>query len=105
MRILFIIIIPVYNSEKYLLGSLKSILSQSFPQKNFEIIIINDNSKDSSDIIIKKFKKKFKNIKVIQNKINKKVSYCRNIGIRKARGEYIIFLDSDDELKKFIKKN
>ncbi len=100
MRILFSIIIPVYNSEKYLLGSLKSILSQSFPQKNFEIIIINDNSKDSSDIIIKKFKKKFKNIKVIQNKINKKVSYCRNIGIRKARGEYIIFLDSDDELKK-----
>ena len=72
MRILFSIIIPVYNSEKYLLGSLKSILSQSFPQKNFEIIIINDNSKDSSDIIIKKFKKNLKISKLFKIKLIKK---------------------------------
>ncbi len=100
MRIKFSIIIPVYNSEKYISDSLKSALSQSFPKKNFEIIIINDSSIDKSKIIIQKFKKKYKNIKIINNRNNKKVSYCRNIGIKEAKGEYIIFLDSDDELKK-----
>ena len=99
MELLFSIIIPVYNSEKYLSGSLKSILSQTFSKKKYEIIIINDCSTDGSGQIIKNFKKKFKNIKVINNKKKRKVSYSRNIGIKNAKGRYIIFVDSDDELK------
>tara|TARA_B100001123_G_scaffold376733_1_gene443631 strand:- start:1924 stop:3189 length:1266 start_codon:yes stop_codon:yes gene_type:complete len=100
MELLFSIIIPVYNSEKYLSSSLKSVLSQPFSKKKYEIILINDCSTDSSGSIIKSFKRRFKNIKVINNKINRRVSYCRNKGIQNAKGKYVIFLDSDDELKK-----
>ena len=100
MAILFSIIIPVYNSEKYVSNSVKSILKQSFSKNRYEIILINDCSNDNSKLIIENLKKKFKFIKVINNKKNYKVSYCRNIGIKKAKGKYILFLDSDDELKK-----
>jgi len=100
MELLFSIIIPVYNSEKYLSNSLKSALKQAFSKKKYEIILINDCSTDGTKSIIQKFKKRFKNIRVINNKKNRKVSYSRNIGIRSAKGKYIIFLDSDDELKK-----
>jgi len=100
MGLLFSIIIPVHNSEKYLSETLKSVLNQSFSKKKYEIIIVNDYSTDRSGKIIKDFKNKFNNIKVINNLNNKKVSYSRNIGIKKANGKYIIFLDSDDQLKK-----
>ena len=99
MGILFSVIVPVFNSEKYVSGAIKSILKEPFSKKKYEIILINDHSRDSSKLIIQNFKKKFKNIKVINNKKNYKVSYSRNIGIKSAIGKYIIFLDSDDELK------
>ena len=99
MGILFSVIVPVFNSEKYVVNTIKSVLRQSFSKEKYEIILINDHSSDNSKLIIQKFKKKFKNIKVINNKKNYKVSYCRNAGIRNAKGKYIIFLDSDDELK------
>ena len=85
MAILFSIIIPVYNSEKYLLSSVESVLKQSFSKKKYEIILINDCSIDKSTSIIKNLKRKFKTIKVINNKRNYKVSYCRNIGIKKSK--------------------
>ena len=100
MGLLFSIIIPVFNSEKYISNSLKSVLKQPFSKKKYEIILIDDCSSDNSKAIIQNFKKKFKNIKIINNQKNYKVSYCRNVGIKNAKGKYIIFLDSDDELKK-----
>tara|TARA_B100001123_G_scaffold440586_1_gene579937 strand:- start:705 stop:1991 length:1287 start_codon:yes stop_codon:yes gene_type:complete len=100
MGILFSVIVPVFNSEKYVASAIKSILRQPFSKKKYEIILINDHSSDKTKLIIQSFKKKFKNIKVINNKKNYKVSYSRNIGIKSAIGKYIIFLDSDDELKK-----
>ena len=99
MGILFSVIVPVFNSEKYISNTIKSVLRQPFLKEKYEIILINDHSSDNSKLIIQNFKKKFKNIKVINNKKNYKVSYCRNIGIKSAMGKYIIFLDSDDELK------
>ena len=105
MGLLFSIIIPVHNSEKYLSESLKSVLGQTYSKKKYEIIIVDDYSTDGSEKIIKNFKRKFKNIKVINNKMNKKVSYSRNIGIKNAKGRYIVFLDSDDQLKKYSLSN
>ncbi len=87
------IIIPAYNSEKHLKECLESAINQTY--KSIEIIIINDGSTDSSDSIIKEFLKKDNRIKYI-NKKNEGVSKARNDGIRKANGEFICFVDSDD---------
>ena len=75
---------------------LESVLKQSY--KNIEIIIVNDGSKDNSLEIYKKYAKKEKRIKLIDQK-NGGVSNARNNGIKKALGEYILFLDADDYLE------
>lgn len=90
------IIVPVYNVEKYLEKCLDSILIQEF--KEYEIICIDDCSTDSSSEILKKYQKKYSNIYVISNSINKGLSYGRNVGIQRANGKYLLFVDSDDWL-------
>ena len=87
------VIIPVYNTEKYLETCLDSIINQTY--KNLEIIIINDGSTDSSLEICNKYKKIDKRIKLITGE-NKGQSVARNIGIKSATGSYIHFMDSDD---------
>tara|TARA_B100001175_G_scaffold146735_1_gene124432 strand:+ start:109 stop:1398 length:1290 start_codon:yes stop_codon:yes gene_type:complete len=94
----FSIIIPIFNSEKFLKKSINSILNED--NKQLEIILINDFSKDKSLKICKNFKRKYKNIVLINNKKNLGAGKCRNIGIKKAKGNYIIFLDSDDYIFK-----
>jgi glycosyltransferase involved in cell wall biosynthesis len=96
MKVIFSIIIPVYNREDCIARCLKSVLNQSFGF--FEIIIINDGSIDNTLNIIKSFKQK--NINLITYSENKGVNYARNRGIENVKGEYIIFLDSDDMLAK-----
>lgn len=88
------IIIPVYNSEKYLSKCLDSLLDQTFNIKECEIIIINDGSTDNSEKIIKKYQKQL-NIKYVKQK-NHGQSYSRNKGIKEATGKYLTFIDSDD---------
>ena len=105
------IIIPVYNVEKYLNKCLKSVFID-LPIKT-EVIIINDGSPDNSEEIIKDFQKKHKEIVYIK-KENGGLSSVKNVGLKKARGKYVIFLDSDDYvssnmyntmLKKIIKED
>lgn len=91
------IIIPVYNAEKYIRKCIESIFSNL--ENSFEVIIINDGSDDNTLKIIKEFMKKYTNIILINN-TNKGVSYSRNIGIKKAQGDYIMFVDADDKLRK-----
>lgn len=93
------IIIPVYNSEKYLAFCLKSIFNQTF--QNFEVIVINDGSKDSSIDIINEFKSKYDNLILIEQK-NSGVSVARNKAIDMASGKYLMFLDSDDAINSFM---
>lgn len=87
------IIIPIYNSEKYLSRCIESILNQKY--NNYEIILINDGSKDSSGTIGDQYAQKYSNIKIIHQE-NKGVSCARNIGLKYAIGQYICFIDSDD---------
>ena len=87
------IVIPVYNTSKYLKQCIESILNQTY--KNLEIIIVNDGSKDSSLSIIKEFKNQDKRIIVVDKK-NGGLSSARNAGIKIASGEYILNVDSDD---------
>ena len=89
------VIIPVFNAEKYLVQCLDSIINQSF--KNLEIICINDGSTDKSLNILEEYSKKDKRIKII-NISNHGQGYARNIGIKKANGRYISFVDADDFL-------
>lgn len=91
------VIVPVYNTEKYLRRCLNSLVNQTI--EDIEIIVINDCSPDNSKEILKEYEKKYKDkIKVFHNKTNKGIGYNRNYGIKKATGEYIGFVDSDDYL-------
>lgn len=91
------IIIPIYNGEKYIGRCIESVINQSY--KNIDIIIINDNSNDRSiDIIEQYIRKKEITIVLINNEVTLGVSESRNIGLKYAETEYILFLDCDDWL-------
>lgn len=94
------IIVPVYNSEKYLRRCFDSIINQSY--KDIEIIVIDDGSTDSSDKICKEYALIDNRINIVTMK-NSGVSNARNKGLDMAKGEYIAFIDSDDTIdEKFI---
>lgn len=90
------LIIPVYNVEKFLKTTLDSVFAQTF--KDFEVIIVNDGSTDSSLEIIKEYSKNYSNMVVI-NQENQGQGIARNNALKVAKGEYIAFLDSDDFLE------
>lgn len=97
------IVVPVYNSEKTLVKCLNSILNQTY--KNIEVLCINDGSIDSSLKILNEYQKKDKRIIILNQKQNRGVSYTKNHGIKKASGDYICFVDSDDYIdNKMIEK-
>lgn len=96
------VVIPVYNVEKYLEDCLNSAVGQTL--KDIEVICINDGSTDNSLEILRKYESKDERVKVI-NKENSGLSSARNVGIREAKGEYILFLDSDDIISKGLCKN
>ena len=87
------VIIPAYNHEKYIGRCLRSVFDQSINEEDYEIIVINDGSKDNTKEIIGKFLNK---IVYMENKINRGLPYSLNKGIKKAKGKYIVRLDSDD---------
>ena len=87
------IIVPVYNTEKYLENCLNSIFNQT--NQDFEIICINDGSTDNSLNILKKYTDKI----ILINQENQGLSIARNNGVKKATGKYIIFVDSDDTIE------
>ncbi len=89
------IIIPIYNAEQYLANTIESVLNQTY--KNFELILVDDGSRDSSNKICTKYAEKDFRIKVVYQK-NKGVSSARNTGLKHITGEWICFLDSDDEV-------
>lgn len=86
------VVIPLYNEESYIEECINSVINQTY--KNFEIIIVDDNSIDDSLKVVKKIKDK--RIKIIELKENKGVSNARNVGVEYSTGDYLCFLDSDD---------
>lgn len=95
---LFSIIIPVYNVDKYIRACLDSVFSQSFT--DWEAICINDGSTDGSAAILEEIAAKDDRIIVI-NQLNAGTAAARNTGLRAAQGDYIFFLDSDDWLEPY----
>lgn len=90
------IIIPVYNTEKFLARCLNSIITQ-FTQENGEVILVNDGSTDNSEIICQEFSERYSFIRYFK-KENGGLSSARNFGLDRATQEYVFFVDSDDWL-------
>lgn len=99
MKIKISIIIPVYNVEKYIEHCLKSIACQL--NEKIEVVLVNDGTTDNSIEICEKYCEEFQNIN-LYSQDNQGVSAARNYGIENARGEYLLFLDSDDWLREQI---
>ena len=89
----FSIILPVYNVKNYLQECVDSVLCQSF--SDYEIILVDDGSQDGSSELCDKLAIEHDCIRVI-HKENGGAADCRNVGLRHAKGEYIVFIDSDD---------
>lgn len=97
LKSLISIVIPVYNVEKYLEKCLQSVKNQTY--NHFEVILVNDGSTDSSLSICEKFVNQDKRFSVL-SKENGGLSSARNFGIKKAKGSFITFVDSDDYIVK-----
>ena len=96
------VVIPVYNQSSYITDCLKSVIKQSY--KNIEIIIINDGSTDGSAEICNRFACDDERIMLIDQN-NQGAAKSRNLGIKKAKGEYIIFVDADDSVNpRYVEK-
>jgi glycosyltransferase involved in cell wall biosynthesis len=94
-KIVFSIIMPVFNREKVVLNAVNSVLSQSF--SDFELIIVDDSSTDGTLKMLESINDK--RLSIVPLKENKGAAHARNIGIEKSQGDYITFLDSDDTLE------
>ena len=94
-RPLLSIIVPGYNVEEFIEECLNSILDQTF--KNYEVILIDDESPDNTGKIMDEYAAKYPNFTVIHKK-NEGISVARNLGIELANGKYVAFVDSDDVL-------
>ena len=88
------IIVPIYNSEKYISACIESILHQTY--KDFELLLIDDGSTDNTNNIIKKYKDS--RIKIYRQE-NKGTGAARNLGMKHANGNYLTFVDSDDAIE------
>ena len=87
------IVIPVYNVEKYLRKCIESVLNQTY--KNIQIILVNDGSTDNSPALCDEYKQMYDKVEVI-HKSNGGLPDARNAGLKRAKGEYVGFIDSDD---------
>ena len=94
-------IIPVYNAEKYIADCLNSLLAQDLPSEEFEIICVNDGSRDGSLSVLNNFAGKYSNIRIIDQE-NGGVTTARNAGLEAAQGDFIWFIDADDLIKENI---
>ena len=98
------IIIPMYNVEKYIENCILSVIENNLSVEDYEIIVVDDQSPDNSLSIVNNLMRDFKQIKLL-SQLNKGLGGARNSGIYKAKGAYVLFLDSDDYLKENALKN
>ena len=115
MKFNFAVVMPAYNSGKYISKALDSLINQSFDfEKNIQVVIVNDASTDNTLEIAERYQRKYpKNIIVLNNETNRGPAYARNVGLDHVNAEFVNFLDSDDYISRhafkkayiFLKKN
>ena len=109
---LFSIVVPVYNVEKYIEDCLESIIYQIDNEKNYEIILVDDGSTDRSGLICDEYQRRHPNFIMVYHNTNHGLLWTRRFGFKQAKGDYVINCDSDDlledealvKLKKIVKK-
>lgn len=89
---------PCYNVAPYVGRCIESIEAQDIPQEEYEVICVDDCSKDNTVEVIKEYQKHYANIRLVQHEVNQTAGGARNTGIRKAKGEYLWFVDPDDAI-------
>lgn len=97
-QILLSFVVPCYNVEKYIQRCLDSIYACGLPESQFEVLCVNDCSPDNTVAILKRNEKEHSNLHVITHVKNRGLGGGRNTGIREAKGRYLWFVDSDDEI-------
>lgn len=95
------IIIPVYGVERYIIRCLDSVFRINLPLSDYEVICVDDCSKDSSVSIVEEYMNRYPNLLLIRHEKNKRQGGARNTGISRAKGEYIIFADADDVIPEY----
>ena len=95
------IIITAYNYDKYLERAIRSCIGQSLPKNGYEIILVNDASSDNTATILENYKEE---IRIFNLEKNVGLSAARNFGIKKAKGQFVIFLDADDYIQQDLLK-
>lgn len=96
-QILLTYILPVYNTERYVLRALQSIVDQQLEPAQYEVLVVDDGSTDSSRSLVESFSQDHPQVKLLSQP-NAGVSAARNLAMDKARGRYLVFVDSDDYL-------
>ena len=91
------VIMPAYNAEAFIAEAIRSVIQQTY--QNWELLVIDDASSDSTLKIIQKYSEKDKRIKIFKNSDNQGTHKARNKGIKAAEGDFIAFLDADDQWK------
>ena len=99
----FSVLIPVYNTEKYIEECLQSVLNQTY--QDFEIILVDDGSTDSSGVICDNYQKDYPEKIKVKHKENQGQLASRCVAIKEAKGDYCIFVDSDDSIKNNLLEN
>lgn len=97
-QVVLTFVVPCYNVEKFIQRCLDSIYACGLPESQFEVLCINDCSPDNTIDILKSNQKNHGNLRIINHEANKGLGGGRNTGIKEARGKYLWFVDSDDEI-------
>lgn len=90
------IVIPVYNAEKHIKKCLDSIWAQELNSDEYEVVCVDDCSKDNTQMVLADIAKEHSNLKILKNKENRRAGGSRNHGVNEAKGKYIVFIDADD---------
>ena len=93
------LIVPFYGVEKYIRTCLESLYRQDIPEKDYEVICVNDCSPDDSESIVREIQNQHDNLRLICHETNKRLGAARNTGLVAAQGKYVWFIDSDDYIK------
>ena len=96
------VVIPAYNEEKFIERKVKNIFELDYPRNKLEVIVINDESTDNTENIVKKLQRRYRNLKLVSHGIRKGQAAAFNTGVRNSKGKFILLSDADSILDRNV---